>query len=281
MKKIFILSFFFLFGFSVYSQVYKAGDTLPIYIDINPDTLINSYCTSSSGNITEDYFFDINGDSQNDFKIEAHCSFALVGQGQSIYISSLNPNAYIRFERIDSTYNNDSTYLAITKVAKPIYYGDTINSSDAKWDSTKVCLTNSSSGMLGSFYILDWISPNDGYIGVKYTTVSDTLYGWIRVNCPNPNDCYIKDYSFVGGGLGINDFKESNIIVFPNPASDKIYIALASNIKTEILLLDVYGKKVKSTQQKEMDVRDLQEGIYFVQVKTANGIIVKKMVVQR
>src|ERR1035437_4115308 len=98
------------------SQIYKAGDVLSTYVDINPDTLINFSCINHFS--TESYYFDVNEDLQNDFQIQAYCGISPGHSIQYISITSLNPNSYIRFGRIDSAYNTYSSYWMTAKVAR-------------------------------------------------------------------------------------------------------------------------------------------------------------------
>ena len=60
----------------------------------------------------------------------------------------------------------------------------------------------------------------------------------------------------------------------------QVAVAGGSPVK-EITLLNVLGNEVISTKQKEIDISSLAEGIYFVQVKTAEGILTKKIIKQR
>lgn len=88
------------------------------------------------------------------------------------------------------------------------------------------------------------------------------------------------------GILSVDEKKLSAIIVFPNPAQDKILIEhdVKNNIN-QINIMDVAGKTVKSIsenlQQKtiNINVADLAKGIYFVQVEAENGTIIKKIVI--
>lgn len=87
--------------------------------------------------------------------------------------------------------------------------------------------------------------------------------------------------------VGIIQVNENNIemVVYPNPASDKLFVEIAGNEKAEITLFDMFGKQaLRSIAFKEksmLDLSDLAEGVYFVRVKTANGIITRKIVLQR
>lgn len=75
-----------------------------------------------------------------------------------------------------------------------------------------------------------------------------------------------------------------NATVFPNPASDQIFIETDTNDKKTLDLYDVNGRHVfsKITNDKSnIDVRTLNEGVYTLTIKTFNGIINKKLVVIR
>jgi hypothetical protein len=77
----------------------------------------------------------------------------------------------------------------------------------------------------------------------------------------------------------------AEVSVFPNPVSDKIFIELKGTSHAEIALLNTIGNEVKriSVRQEisELEVKDLAEGIYFVQIQTLQGTVTKKIIVQR
>jgi sugar lactone lactonase YvrE len=82
---------------------------------------------------------------------------------------------------------------------------------------------------------------------------------------------------------GIEQITDNNtqMTVYPNPANNMVQVAYTGNsIIQEIILYDVLGKEVINTKEKEIDVNALNEGVYFIQVKTAEGILTKKVVVQ-
>ena len=74
----------------------------------------------------------------------------------------------------------------------------------------------------------------------------------------------------------------NQIIIYPNPSNSIVGVTLLGNNKVEeISLVDVLGKEVLTTKETIIDVSSLQEGIYFVQVKTADGVATKKIIIQR
>ncbi len=215
MKKVVLLLTLLTGWVNSYSQI-LAGHELWAYTDIIPDTLID-YVGCTTNTVIENYYIDINEDSQNDFRINASCSGGLGGQSRSITITPLNPDMFIRLGRIDSVYNNYQSYWQVAKVAMPLYYGDTINPDDAEWNSLPMFLTLSSNSA-GTFqFVNDWVDTIDEYIGIKYQTISDTTYGWIRVYCPNAGRCYVKDYSFGTPTPGCADTTYNPIITASGP----------------------------------------------------------------
>ena len=81
--------------------------------------------------------------------------------------------------------------------------------------------------------------------------------------------------------LGIEDNLLLNSInVYPNPASDIIYISSSINIEA-IKMFDVLGKQVlTSYENKELKVDHLQSGIYFLKLFTNNGSATKKIIIE-
>jgi len=77
--------------------------------------------------------------------------------------------------------------------------------------------------------------------------------------------------------------------VYPNPAQDIVTIDLNGVVKgnVEITLLSVDGKLVKSSQEGTyngpftFDISDVAAGMYLARVKTDDGIITKKVVIQK
>ena len=68
-----------------------------------------------------------------------------------------------------------------------------------------------------------------------------------------------------------------NITIFPNPASEYIYIDSGKDIFVE--LFDIKGIKLKQTTNDYLNVSDLASGIYFVKLTSKTKIINKKVVI--
>ncbi|MCW3084360.1 MAG: hypothetical protein JWP12_1726 [Bacteroidetes bacterium] len=270
----------FFTAFSLQAQVYTAGTLLSTYVDVNPDTLIN--CSYLNPN--ESYYFDLNGDFIND--LELHASYVHSASFMSAYISinPLNSNSYISFGKIDSAYNPSSAGWVTARVAKPLNYGDTINSSQAIWDHNNLYLTDSYFVGGTSLSVSDWSTSTDQYIGVKYQSATDSIFGWIRVNCQTYG-CTVKDYSFNALTLNVEELSSLKVVVYPNPASDKIYIRSVANNSIELELFDIVGKQViaavkSENELTEFNVSGLPDGAYFLKIQNDKGVVNKKVIIR-
>ncbi len=100
-------------------------------------------------------------------------------------------------------------------------------------------------------------------LGTTSVTVSPSSFS------VNPNFCTV---------LGINgiDISFNDNLIFPNPSNDKIYFR---NEMEKVEVFDVNGKNIKNNfNASSMDVSDLQNGIYFIRVKTDRGEFNKKFI---
>jgi hypothetical protein len=77
--------------------------------------------------------------------------------------------------------------------------------------------------------------------------------------------------SAAGATLTIEDLSPaaSSINVYPNPTANRIYIQVDSIKKAE--LFDLMGRKVKATHQNQIDVSDMNNGSFILQVTTKNN----------
>ena len=78
---------------------------------------------------------------------------------------------------------------------------------------------------------------------------------------------------------GVNEFEPENIILFPNPANDFIYISGIENEDVMIRIYDIRGVLLKTSNRHFVDVANLNSGVYLVMVRTKAQSIIKKMVV--
>ena len=85
---------------------------------------------------------------------------------------------------------------------------------------------------------------------------------------------------------GINEINKSGLLkVYPNPAKDKLVVSVSNTGNSIITISDVLGKAVKqiktSELQTEINVSDLQDGIYFIQLTQDNTSYVEKVIINK
>ena len=88
----------------------------------------------------------------------------------------------------------------------------------------------------------------------------------------------IEDYKDI---TGIEDIHTNNVNIYPNPAKDRLYIETETEIE-DIVVFDIYGRRQQTTvngqQTLSIDISNLNSGVYFVKITTAEGNIVKRFV---
>jgi len=78
----------------------------------------------------------------------------------------------------------------------------------------------------------------------------------------------------------VNMASESNILIFPNPATKELKIQDSGFRMTSIEVYDMVGEKVFSQPQtSSIDVSELPPGIYFVRILSENESVTKKITV--
>jgi len=125
-------------------------------------------------------------------------------------------------------------------------------------------------------------------------TMDSYDYSWFRAGCMGNPDTYENNYDInqpdlnyyitVTGEniLAINDNKKDLISITPNPVFNKLFINVPLDFESsEIMVYNVNGQVIlKNTLVKELDVSNFSSGLYFLKIKTPEGIISKKFVKQ-
>lgn len=96
-------------------------------------------------------------------------------------------------------------------------------------------------------------------------------------------ELYVDDVEF-DYTVGIADYEQVKINVYPNPATDRFYIAPTSNDRYQYKLMDLTGRCIAKGQnvtgQVEVDVHSLAPGVYMLFLEQKNQTLTKKVVVR-
>ena len=90
-----------------------------------------------------------------------------------------------------------------------------------------------------------------------------------------------KTYNY-DNTAGVNDINDSQIVIYPNPTTDFIYLSNI-NEKLDYKLYDVTGKitmEGKISTDNKIDLRNLKRGMFFLQLKTETGNIINRKVLK-
>jgi Leucine-rich repeat (LRR) protein len=81
--------------------------------------------------------------------------------------------------------------------------------------------------------------------------------------------------------VGINELDSKDILIYPNPASNELFIDVVKGQINQIQIIDYTGRVAKSMpgkQVKIINVSNLTHGIYILKISTENGISTKQFV---
>lgn len=269
------------FCLNTIGQVYNAGTQFSNYYDIAPDSLLHytvyPYTNQSFG-------LKLFGAASNNIQFYANGAASPGGTSANISVKSLDQNISLRFGRWDSTYIPAYTYWDVSRVAQPLNMNDPINGTGAIWDTSLLDLSNHKSWGGGTKNDNDWVGA-DKYIGLKYQYLTILQYGWIRVQCPSADSCYVKDYSYTSPvQTNVKELTSQKLTIFPNPANTVFYIQAENTGNLKIEILDLLGNKINFIPEAhpgqvkiQLDA-NLPNGYYLVQCSIGNDFAVGRLV---
>ncbi len=84
-------------------------------------------------------------------------------------------------------------------------------------------------------------------------------------------------------GVDENQFLRNEVLLYPNPAKDKVTIKLTQPSDTEVVVYSITGeqvlsKKVLSGSNFQINIEQLPKGMYLVQLKMKDTFITKKLI---
>ena len=111
----------------------------------------------------------------------------------------------------------------------------------------------------------------DDYSWTSYTGTVDQTNNTVSYTFIDAVSFKAVTASAAGATLTIEDLSPapSSIYVYPNPTANRIYIQAENITKAE--LFDLMGRKVKATNQDQIDLSNISSGSYILQVTTQNN----------
>ena len=197
-------------------------------------------------------------------------------------INGFIPSKVVDFTFKTDDYGSELTFSILDSLGNTLFYNggsysDVIGGQTFNYD---YCLSD------GCYTLqLDDLA-NDGYCCTFGNGFSLITFG---------NDTLLFDDSFNTGSKTISfcisdsttNLSEqsisNSISIYPNPTKNQFFIQSDKNITIErVLLLNLNGQSIlqREGQIKSIDVENLNQGVYFLQIETNQGIITKKVVKQ-
>lgn len=165
----------------------------------------------------------------------------------------------------------------------PMVLGATIDFDAGTWEFW----TDAPGASAGLASTLSGISGTFGATGSNTLSISDQTVDnfTIMVKGNNSaNDYFIIDQIKVSAPnyentLTVNEFEQSSLVIYPNPA-DNFVVLQNAKVGDKLDLFDVVGKKVRSfnveSESQQLDISDLKTGVYFARSNQLDAIKIIK-----
>lgn len=156
---------------------------------------------------------------------------------------------------------------------KYILSGDSIRLGAINTDNSVYTWQNSAGGST-------YLSSNADARPWSQPTVTTTYY--VTKTCPDNSvfkdtvTVHVKQLSGIRNQAASN---RNQVMVWPNPARDKIYIEAQAEAM-EAHISNLLGKEILVSREKEIDVSGLVDGIYFLETFTGKKDYIQKLIVQ-
>ncbi|HXU27037.1 MAG TPA: T9SS type A sorting domain-containing protein, partial [Bacteroidia bacterium] len=254
-----------------------AGDTICVNINVTPNAGDNnvsnnnySFCyqvvNSHDPNHKETYPVDVAPNYNDWFTYTVH--FQNTGTASAINIrleDTLDANLDLKTFQVINYSHNNSVLL---------------NGNLLAFNFPNINLPDSTDNLISSSGFVQYrIKPKVNL--TAGTQIKNTAYIYFDYNAAIITDTTIN--TFVAA-LGINQITNiGKVTVYPNPTNSNFIIETNSNEKQTLEIFDVTGKMVLNrniTGKTNIDVSSLDNGIYFIQVKTNENISTQKIIVQ-
>lgn len=181
---------------------------------------------------------------------------------------------------MDNGTNNG--YPILSLIDLKVYEATEITWCSAKL-SADIHQGNASFSRACFIYTKDGIEMNevdvatDGYVETTLENLEDNteyMFG-MRLYFDDSNFIEYYPLSFTTEIDNINEITSSEMMIYPNPATDFIYINNSENVDIQIFTLD--GKMIKSEKDVNVvDVRDLASGAYLININGKAARFVKR-----
>ena len=153
------------------------------------------------------------------------------------------------------------------RVAISTDYDGTSDPSDFEWEMITDAFDYSTGNYewveSGAYDVVDLVNNHSFYIAFIYTSTDEAAASWEI------------DYVRVIGKdmVGVNENEATMFNLYPNPAREQVSFMLESDAQVNVF--DMTGRKVSemnaTADEAQLNVSQLESGVYFINVRYANG----------
>lgn len=120
----------------------------------------------------------------------------------------------------------------------------------------------------------------NGETNIVFTPINNGNYAVVvsNSNCSDTSNCVLVDF------IGLDENQNIDFRLFPNPANESVYIKSKTNSKIDLTIFDIQGKIVLKdiiNSNSLINVSHLNQGIYFVQIKTNTSYKTIKLIIEK
>jgi hypothetical protein len=176
------------------------------------------------------------------------------------------------FSTVDYTDNNNAPICNCAQI-----YSDSIITDTVSWTRIKgsfIADSNYSYINIGNFF-------TDAASDSVTQSPTCNAYYYLDDICVSTDSLYTAGWQWT---TGVNNFSnEENILLFPNPSTDG-FMYLNKNLTNEnVVIYDMLGNNIKSflINGNKIDLTDLQNGIYFIQISNNRSYFKQKIIINK
>ena len=99
-----------------------------------------------------------------------------------------------------------------------------------------------------------------------------------------PNHNHLPNIRLFGDYLDVVELNDEQFEIYPNPARDFVKLSAISRQSSVVRIYNTLGMLVDefemNSDEIEINVSDYKSGVYFVEVSTINGSVIKKFIIE-
>jgi hypothetical protein len=117
----------------------------------------------------------------------------------------------------------------------------------------------------------------------------NVIFRFVNINGYG-NSTFIDNINVFAEDLGVEEFDQGNIAIYPNPSSEYVHIGINTPVEgmVRVQMTNSLGQTLYSTDEYEyqdshemtLNVSDLSSGLYFVTVQIDDRTVTKKLVIK-